>query len=77
MEGVVWCDGVLLLMDEGWSSTVGIAGWAFLFVGGRLWVGSGHLHVGAVVCGWVVIVHDRGLTLVGVGSSFVVGDHRL
>ena len=33
MEGVVWCDGELSLVDEGWSSMVGVAGWALLSVG--------------------------------------------
>ena len=69
--------GGLSLMDEGWSSVVGVVGWVLLSVGGCSWVGSGHLQVGAVVCGWVAIIHDGGLLFVGVGSSFVVRDHRL
>ena len=76
MEGVVRCDGGLSLMDEGWSSVVGVVGWV-LSVGGCSWVGSGHLQVGTVVHGWVVLVHDGGLSFMGVGLSFVVGDHHL
>ena len=56
---------------------VGIAGWALLSMGGRSWVGSGHPRVAAVVRWWVVIICDRGLSLVGVGSPFVVGDRCL
>ena len=41
-KGVVWCDGGLLFVDGGWSSIVGVAGWALLSEGGRLWVGRGH-----------------------------------
>ena len=76
MEGVVWCDRRLLLVDEGWSSVVGDAGWVLLSVGGHSWVGSGHPWVGAVVCGWVAIIRNGRLSFVGVGLSFVVGDHR-
>ena len=47
MEGVVWCEGGLSLVDEGWSSVVGVAGWVLLSVGGHSWVGSGHPWVGA------------------------------
>ena len=77
MEGVVWCDGGLSLMDEGWSSVVGVAGWVLLSMGGHLWVGSGHLQVGAVTHGWVAIICNGRLLFVGVGSSFVVGDCSL
>ena len=51
MEGVVWCDGVLSLVDEGWSSVVGIAGWDCC-----LWV---------VVRGWGVVIHAWALSSVG------------
>ena len=77
MEGVVWCDGVLSFVDGGWLSVVGVAGWALLSMGGRLWVGSGHLWVGAVIHGWVAIVRDNGLSFVGGGWSFVVVKGRL
>ena len=84
MEGVVWCDGGLSLMDEGWSSMVGVAGWMLLSMG--------------VVRGWGVVIRRWALSsmggwwsfvmggssfvmggslFVGGGSSFVVGDHRL
>ena len=47
MEGVVWCDGGLSLMNEGWLSVVGVAGWALLSVGVvRGW--------GMVICGWAL-----------------------
>ena len=74
MEEMVWFDGGLSLMDEGWLSVVGVAGWVLLSMGGHLWVGSGHPQVGAVTHGWVAIICDGRLLFVGVRSSFVVGD---
>ena len=46
-EGVVWCDAGLSFAEGGWSSVVGVAGWALLSVGViREW--------GVVFCGWTL-----------------------
>ena len=59
MEGVVWCDGGLLLVDGEWSSMVGVAGWALLSVG--------------VIREWGVVIHRWALSSVGRWWSFVMG----
>ena len=33
-EGMVWCEAGLSFMEGGWSSVVGVAGWALSSVGG-------------------------------------------
>ena len=69
MEGVVWCDGGWSLMDEGWSSVVGVAGWALLSMGViRGW--------GVVICGWALLSVGRWWLLVMRGCHLWVGDHR-
>ena len=51
VEGLVWCDRGLSLVDEGWLSVVGIAGWALLSVG--------------VVRGWGGVIRAWALSFVG------------
>ena len=76
MEGVVWCDGGLSLVDGEWLSVVGVAGWALLSVGViREWGVVIHGWALSSVGGWWSFV--MGLLFVGGGSSFVVGDRRL
>ena len=46
-------------MDEGWSSVVGVAGWALLSMG--------------VVCEWGVVIRRWALSSMGGWWSFVMG----
>ena len=44
-----------------------------LFVEGGMVARGGCCWLGAVICGWVVVVRDEGLPFVGGGWLFVVG----
>ena len=70
-EGMVWSEAGLSFVEGGWSSVVGVAGWALSSVGG--W---SSFMMGVAVCGWGMVVCGGGMVVCGGGWLFMLGIGR-